>query len=166
MLWRPLLARLRLVCEFVGIFKLQPLPVKNNNHLSLNLKSVMGLITANNGHLHPNSNVRDVAKELTMEVYKLEGIKAPNSRQKCKKGSLPWLCGAAAKRFLSQTTHGIILTCKTKSAGSVKCNIRGRDLANIIVKAGWAVPISKEQFLKEAELYARENGLGLWTGKK
>ena len=99
-------------------------------------------------------------------VYKLEGIKAPNSRQKCKKGSLPWLCGAAAKRFLSQTTHGIILTCKTKSAGSVKCNIRGRDLANIIVKAGWAVPISKEQFLKEAELYARENDLGLWTEKK
>ena len=99
-------------------------------------------------------------------VYKLEGIKAPNSRQKCKKGSLPWLCGAAAKRFLSQTTHGIILTCKIKRVGSVKCNIRGRDLAIIIVKAGWAVPISKGPFLKEAELYARENSLGLWTGKK
>ena len=99
-------------------------------------------------------------------VYKLEGIKAPSSRQKCKKGSLPWLCGAAAKRFLSQTTHGIILTCKIKRVGSVKCHIRGRDLANIIVKAGWAVPISKEHVLKEAEFYARENGLGLWAGKK
>ena len=99
-------------------------------------------------------------------VYHLEGIKAPNSRQKCKKGSLPWLCGAAAKRFLSQTIHGIILTCKTKRARSVKCTIHGRDLAIIIVKAGWAVPTSKKRFLKAAELYARKNGLGLWPGKK
>ena len=99
-------------------------------------------------------------------VYKLEGIKAPTPRQKCKKGSLPWLCGAAAKRFLSQTIHVIILTCEIKRAGSVKCNIEGRDLATIIVKAGWAVPISNDHFLKEAELYARKNSFGLWTGKK
>ena len=99
-------------------------------------------------------------------VYKLEGIQAPNSRQKCKKGSLPWLCGAAAKRFLSQTIHGVILTCKINGAGSVKCNIEGRDLAITITKAGWAVPISKNRFLKAAELFARKNGLGLWTEKK
>ncbi|MBB44892.1 MAG: hypothetical protein CMM43_02145 [Rhodospirillaceae bacterium] len=99
-------------------------------------------------------------------VYKLEGIKAPNSRQKCKKGSLPWLCGAAAKQLLSQTIHGITLTCRIKREGSVRCDIQGHDLANIIAKAGWAVPTTKEHFLKEAELYARKNGLGLWTEKK
>ena len=99
-------------------------------------------------------------------IYKLEGIKAPNSRQKCKKGSLPWLCGAAAKRFLSQTTHNTKLTCKIKKAATVKCNIQGHDLATIVARAGWAVPISKERFLKAAEFYARKNGLGLWNRKK
>ena len=99
-------------------------------------------------------------------VYQLEGVRAPSSRQKCKKGSLPWLCGAAAKRFLTQTIGGIIITCKIKRAGIVKCSIQDRDLAIIIVKAGWAVPTSKQRSLKAAELYARKNGLGLWTGKK
>ena len=99
-------------------------------------------------------------------IYTLEGIKAPNSRQKCKKGSLPWLCGAAAKRFLSQTTHNTKLTCKIKRAGTVKCNIQGHDLATIVARAGWAVPISKERFLKAAEFYARKNGLGLWNKTK
>ena len=99
-------------------------------------------------------------------LYQLEGIKAPNSRQKCKKGSLPWLCGAAAKRFLSKAISGIILTCKVKGAGIVKCSLRGRDLAIILAKAGWAVPTSKQRSLKAAELYARKNGLGLWSGKK
>jgi len=99
-------------------------------------------------------------------IYKLDGITAPTPRQRCKKGSLPWLCGAAAKRFLSQAIHGTILKCKIKSVGSVKCNIQGRDLANIIAKAGWAVPTTKEHFLREAELYARKNGLGLWTERK
>ena len=99
-------------------------------------------------------------------VYQLEGIRAPSSRQKCKKGSLPWLCGAAAKRFLAQTIGGIIITCKIKKAGIVKCSIHDRDLAIIIAKAGWAIPTSKQRSLKAAELYARKHGLGLWSGKK
>ena len=99
-------------------------------------------------------------------VYQLEGIRAPSSRQKCKKGSLPWLCGAAAKRFLAQTIGGIIITCTIKRAGIVKCSIHDRDLAIIIAKAGWAVPTSKQRSLKAAELYARKHGLGLWSGEK
>ena len=99
-------------------------------------------------------------------VYQLEGIRAPSSRQKCKKGSLPWLCGAAAKRFLAQTIGGIVLTCKIKRAGIVKCSIHDRDLAIILAKAGWAVPTSKQRSLKAAELHAKKNRLGLWSRKK
>ena len=99
-------------------------------------------------------------------LYQLEGIEAPNSSQTCKKGSLPWLCGAAAKRFLSKTISSSILTCKIERAGIVKCSIQDRDLAIIIVKAGWAVPTTKQRSLNAAELYAKKNGLGLWSGKK
>ena len=99
-------------------------------------------------------------------LYQLEGIEAPNSRQKCKNGSLPWLCGAAAKRFLSKTISSSILTCNIERAGIVKCSIQDRDLAIIIVKAGWAVTTTKQRSLKAAELYAKKNGLGLWSGKK
>ena len=99
-------------------------------------------------------------------VYQLEGIRAPSSRQKCKNGSLPWLCGAAAKRFSAQTNGGIILTCKIKRSGIAKCSIHDRDLAIIIAKVGWAVPTSKQRSLKAAELHARKNRLGLWSRKK
>ena len=99
-------------------------------------------------------------------AYQLEGIRAPSSRQKCKKGSLPWLCGAAAKQFLAQTIGGIIITCIIKRAGIVKCSIHDRDHAIIIAKVGWAIPTSKQRSLKAAELYARKHGLGLWSGKK
>merc|ERR1712232_146606 len=66
MLWRPLLARLKLVTELVKEFQLQ-------SKSGLTLKAVMNLVTANNGHLHPNSHVRDASKEITMEVYRLQG---------------------------------------------------------------------------------------------
>ena len=97
-------------------------------------------------------------------IYQLEGIKAPSSLQKCKKGLLPWLCGAAAKRFLSKTIRGTTLVCVLKKVRTVKCLIQKGDLATLILKAGWAVTTSKEGTLKAAELYAWKNRLGLWTG--
>ena len=39
------------------------------------------------------------------EVIKLYNVIAPSARQKCRKGSMPWLCGAAAHKHLAELTR-------------------------------------------------------------
>ena len=64
MLWRPLLARLRLTKELIETYGL--------SKLNIPMERVMALITSNNGHQHPNGKVRDASKDLTIELYKLD----------------------------------------------------------------------------------------------
>ena len=99
------------------------------------------------------------------KIYKLYGAQGPASRQKCKKGSLPWLCGAAAKKFLLQQTDGLVLRCGVREATVVQCFLKGRDLSVVIIRAGWAVANIERKAHKKAEAYARKNGLGLWPKK-
>ena len=99
------------------------------------------------------------------KIYKLYGAQGPTSRQKCKKGSLPWLCGAAAKKFLLQKTDGLVLRCGLREATVVQCFLKGRDLSVVIIRAGWAVATIENKAHKKAEAYARKNGLGLWPKK-
>ena len=99
------------------------------------------------------------------EIYKLYGVQGPASRQKCKKGALPWLCGAAAKKFLLQKTDGLVLRCGLREATVVQCFLKGRDLSVVIIRAGWAVASIESKAHKTAEALARKNGLGLWPKK-
>ena len=62
MLWRPLLARLKLTKELIEVFGLAK--------LNVTMDRLMALITSNNGHQHPNGKVRDASKDLTIELYK------------------------------------------------------------------------------------------------
>jgi len=100
------------------------------------------------------------------KTYRLAGLQGPTSRQKCKKGSLPWLCGAAAKKFVTQKIDGLILRCGLLEANTIQCFLKGRDLSVIIVKAGWAVSTIKNDTYKQAERHAQKNGLGLWPKTK
>ena len=106
------------------------------------------------------------ALSLDGKIYKLYGIQGPTARQKCKKGALPWLCGAAAKKFLSQQINGVVLRCGLTESKAVHCFIKGRELSIIILKAGWAVSTIKSKAHKRAEAYARKKGLGLWPKKR
>ena len=99
------------------------------------------------------------------KIYKLYGAQGPASHQKCKKGALPWLCGAAAKKFLLQKTDGLVLRCGLREATVVQCFLKGRDLSLVIIRAGWAVATIESKSHKKAEVYARKNGLGLWPKK-
>lgn len=62
MLWRQLLGRLKLLSEMIPEFGM-----KENNGLLL--EPVMTLITAYNGHIHPNAEVRECAKEVVFQAY-------------------------------------------------------------------------------------------------
>ena len=99
------------------------------------------------------------------KIYKLYGVQGPAAHQKCKKGALPWLCGAAAKKFLLQKTDGLVLRCGLREATVVQCFLKGRDLSLVIIRAGWAVATIESKAHKKAEEYARKKGLGLWPKK-
>ncbi|GBG27244.1 Centrosomal protein of 104 kDa [Hondaea fermentalgiana] len=62
MLWRQLLGRLKLLADLIAEFEM-----KDANGLSL--EAVMSLITAYSGHVHPNAEVRECAKEVVLQVY-------------------------------------------------------------------------------------------------
>jgi endonuclease YncB( thermonuclease family) len=95
-------------------------------------------------------------------IYKIKDITAPTARQKCKRGALPWLCGAGAKRFLSTLIDNKILKCAVIEINQVQCFLEGRDLSILLIKNGWAVPLNNNKNALDAEKNARIKELGLW----
>ena len=95
-------------------------------------------------------------------VLRLYGVVAPSVRQKCRRGSLPWLCGAASRTFLEDTIAGRVVTCTVEKPGVGKCEVGGLDLSMRVVSAGWAVPANDGEAYRGAEASAQEAGLGLW----
>ena len=100
---------------------------------------------------------------LNGQPFKILNISVPGAKQKCKKGSLPWLCGAAAKKFLQQLISGKTLKCALYEQYNVQCFLNGRDLAVSLIKAGWAISITTKKEYKSAENKARRNKVGLWA---
>ncbi len=95
-------------------------------------------------------------------VLRLHGIVARSARQKCRRGSLPWLCGAASRTFLEETIAGRVVTCTVVMKGVGKCEVGGLDLSLRVIAEGWAVPANDGESYREAEASARAAGLGLW----
>ena len=95
-------------------------------------------------------------------VYKIKNITTPTARQKCKRGALPWLCGAAAKKFLSTIIRNKILKCAVMKRNQVQCFLEGRDLSVLLIKNGWAVSMNNNKNSKAAETHARKQELGMW----
>jgi len=62
MLWRQLLGRLKILVDFISEFGMR-------EENGLGLEAVMQLITANNGHMNPNAEVRECAKEVVLQAY-------------------------------------------------------------------------------------------------
>ena len=58
--------------------------------------------------------------------YKLYGAQGPYLIRNAKKGALPWLCGAAAKKFLLQKRDEFVLRCGLREATIVQCFLKGR----------------------------------------
>jgi endonuclease YncB( thermonuclease family) len=95
-------------------------------------------------------------------IYKIKDITTPTARQKCKRGALPWLCGAAAKKFLATLIGNKILKCAVIELNQVQCFLEGRDLSILLIKNGWAVSLNNNKKALDAEKTARKKELGLW----
>ena len=132
--------------------------------LTLNFISPSGTLASPPKQLKAIFNVLDGGTLLLNgQPFKILDITVPGAKQKCKKGSLPWLCGAAAKNFLQQLVAEKTLKCALYESNNIRCFLKGRDLAVSLITAGWAIPITKTKEYKNAEHKARSNKVGLWA---
>lgn len=111
--------------------------------------------------------------EIKGEVVGLFGVASPRRDERCLAGSLPWLCGAAALQHAEKLIagqevvcriHGIDRELKRKLGG---CLAGGRDLALLMVSAGWAAADPKDggAYLS-AQAKARAAATGIWQGRR
>ena len=96
------------------------------------------------------------------KVIKLHGLVVPSARQKCKRGSLPWLCGAAARKHLVGLAQGQTVRCLMVSAYHARCFADGTNLSKSVVRNGWAVPDTSGAVYREDGDLARREKLGMW----
>ncbi|MDA1310384.1 MAG: hypothetical protein O2985_12375 [Proteobacteria bacterium] len=124
-------------------------------------------------HAAGKSSIKGVAKVIDAgtlqvgdKVIKLYGIIAPSARQKCRQGSLPWLCGAAARTHLVDLAQGKNVQCLKVGDYYARCFVRGLDLSKSLVANGWAVPDKAGAVYRDAEAAARRGKLGMWKYAK
>ena len=120
-----------------------------------------------------------------IDKYKirLEGIDAPEIRQKCKKEYfkitapigytfyINYLCGKVSTEKLNNKINKSKITCKIFSQDKYKrylatCFKNKLNLNQWMVKNGYAVAYRRysKKYVQEEE-FAKENKLGLWQGK-
>lgn len=96
------------------------------------------------------------------KILKLHGVITPSARQKCKRGSLPWLCGAAARTHLVNLAQEKTVQCLKIGAYHGQCFLNGADIGENMVRNGWAVPDQSGAAYRDDEEIARAQKLGMW----
>ena len=103
--------------------------------------------------------------------YRLHGIDAPETKQKCKKKNKDYYCGKEATKFLKFLVkeEGRVI-CKKKDVDRYKrivavCYYNTQNLNKLMVRNGWAIAYRKysKDYIND-ENYAKENQLGIWSG--
>ena len=101
---------------------------------------------------------------------RLEGIDAPELKQKCEKKGAEYLCGKLAKNKLTKKINNQIIKCISSGKDRYKrhlatCYMREINLNKWMVMSGYAISYrrySKKYALEEE--FAEHNKLGLWSG--
>ena len=99
---------------------------------------------------------------------RLAGIDAPERDQACSRRGKRWACGREARRHLSRLigNHNVDCTIKKRDRFQRllgRCRVGQRDLNRSMVRDGMAVSFGRRYGREEA--MAREERLGLWSGK-
>lgn len=111
----------------------------------------------------------------TIEVggarFRLHGIDAPDSRQKCEIRGRVYNCGHISKTALMDLVAGVKIRCvplaKSETATRwATCDAGGYDLAEGMVHTGWALAMPRDggKYLR-IERQAAKARRGLWQGK-
>lgn len=108
----------------------------------------------------------DVAGE-RIDIF---GIDAPEQDQTCERGGGgTWNCGAEATRLMRRMAHYQIVDCLLSPAATsgrrvARCRVGDEDLGRAMVRAGFAVEVSRTGVYAAEEGTARTGHLGIWSG--
>ena len=92
----------------------------------------------------------------------LFGVRAPGANEKCKAGSLPWLCGAQARSRLEALVRGKTVECVMETPSKGRCLVPEGDVAALMVADGLAVADREGEDYKTIEARARQKRVGIW----
>ncbi len=106
------------------------------------------------------------------KTYRLWGIDAPEKSQSCRLGAREYPCGDRSKTYLQELIDPAQLRCKAKPRAKketrivAQCSVAGKDLAQLMVLAGWAIDYRHFSggLYAAAEKIARDDQRGLWAG--
>lgn len=111
----------------------------------------------------------------TLEVQgrrvRLWGVDAPESRQTCQRGEVPYRCGQEAANALDRRIAGRSVVCRQEDVDRyqrvvARCSVGGADLGAWLVREGLAVRYPEYAgfaYLVE-EIAARRARRGVWAG--
>lgn len=122
------------------------------------------------GLLIGRAEVEDGARLVVAgETVRLHGIRAPAAGQRCQewiaRRQRPYPCGEHARAFLTSLVADHTVACVPAGEDTARCYAEGRDVAEAMVAAGWAVadPAASNLYLT-AEQRARDAQRGMWAG--
>ena len=101
---------------------------------------------------------------------RLEGIDAPEMKQKCMKDQKEYFCGKISKNRLQEKAGDIVIQCISSGKDRYKrylatCFIGKINLNKWMVKNGYAIAYRRySKMYVDDEEFAKENTLGLWSG--
>lgn len=111
---------------------------------------------------------------LGRERYRLYGIDAPELHQECTDArGQPWPCGIRARSELRRIIGTNPVECRTQSIDRygrhiAVCHVAGRDLAEEMVRSGFATVIDRRGVpnpYEAAQAEARAAKRGIWAGR-
>lgn len=101
---------------------------------------------------------------------RLQGIDAPEIKQKCIKDQEEYSCGIDSKNFLKSLLKDSDLECKYKELDRYNrilgmCFVNGKNINKQMVQYGWALAYRKyNKIFIESENFAKDNSRGIWAG--
>jgi endonuclease YncB( thermonuclease family) len=135
------------------------------------LRLVAVVAAAGEGTLQGRATVIDGdTLEVAGERIDIFGIDAPEQDQTCGRGGGgTWNCGAEATRLMRWMAHYQIVDCLLSPAATpgrrvARCRVGDEDLGRAMVRAGFAVEVSRTGVYAAEEGTARTGHLGIWSG--
>ena len=107
---------------------------------------------------------------INFKKIRLEGIDAPEAKQKCEKNFKKYYCGRKSTKELKKKISDFLINCSISGVDKYKrylgtCFKKKTNLNKWMVRNGYAVAYKRYsgKYIVD-EKYAREKRLGLWSG--
>jgi endonuclease YncB( thermonuclease family) len=124
-----------------------------------------------------SAELRGIAEVVDSDTLHVEGIPvrldsidAPEDDQLCQRDGRPWRCGDRSAGALRALAHGRLVVCITDGTDRyrrilARCSVEGVDLAETMVRQGWALDFTRYSKGRHAtaQAMAEIEGIGLWS---